>query len=235
MILVPGGTWVPGAGACSRAVPLPVTCTSRPAAAATSITLRTGNPMSDGTVSFFPSLMVTCAGEFATAFDCSAAECRLRGRTLEAPWLAPGPASAPGAEDWAAFCGCSGAARSGSSGGRSLTAAKSALTLSWSASRRLRPYAGLVLRRRLRGCCTSMSCGNAEIFEDLLRHFGEDGRGDGGAVVGPAALGIVHDDGDSDGGIVDRRDAREGRDVHRLRIEVRDGVNLLRGAGFAAG
>jgi hypothetical protein len=35
-------------------------------------------------------------------------------------------------------------------------------------------------------------------------------------------------------GIVDRRDAREGRDVHRLRIEVGDGVDLLRGARLAA-
>src|ERR1039458_3829336 len=58
------GTWVPGAGACSRAVPLPTISTSRPAADAVSITLRTGMPMSVGTASFLPSLIVTCEGGF---------------------------------------------------------------------------------------------------------------------------------------------------------------------------
>ncbi len=76
--------------------------------------------------------------------------------------------------------------------------------------------------------------GNAEILEHLLGHFREDRRGDGGSVVG-GALGVVHDDGDGDGRVVDRRDAREGRDVHRLRIEVRDGVNLLRGSRLPSG
>ncbi len=40
---------VPGAGACSRTMPLPVISTSRPAAAACSMTLRTGRPSSEGT------------------------------------------------------------------------------------------------------------------------------------------------------------------------------------------
>jgi len=40
-ICVPGATIVPGAGACSRTVPLPVICTSSPAAAVSSMTLRT--------------------------------------------------------------------------------------------------------------------------------------------------------------------------------------------------
>jgi hypothetical protein len=48
-IWVPGRTMVPAAGACSRTVPLPVICTARPAAAACSMTLRTGRPRSEGT------------------------------------------------------------------------------------------------------------------------------------------------------------------------------------------
>src|SRR5579863_8466546 len=49
MILVPGGTMAPGSGACWRHVPLPTIWTSRPAAAACSMTLRIGRPTSDGT------------------------------------------------------------------------------------------------------------------------------------------------------------------------------------------
>src|ERR1035437_411471 len=60
-IWVPGATMVPAAGACSRTVPLPVIWTSSPAAAACSMTLRTGRPMSDGTRSFFASATVTVA------------------------------------------------------------------------------------------------------------------------------------------------------------------------------
>ena len=75
---------------------------------------------------------------------------------------------------------------------------------------------------------------NAQILEHLLRDFSEDRRGDRGAVVG-RSLGVVDDDGDRDHRIVDRRDAGERRDVHRLRVEMRDRIDLLRGAGFAAG
>ena len=57
--LVPLGTRVPGAGACSRTVPLPLICTCSPAAAVISITLRIGNPTSEGTLNFLPSLTVT--------------------------------------------------------------------------------------------------------------------------------------------------------------------------------
>ena len=60
MILVPVGTCVPAAGACSRTVPLPLICTSRPEADVISMTFRTGNPTRDGTLNFLPSLMVTC-------------------------------------------------------------------------------------------------------------------------------------------------------------------------------
>ena len=48
-ILVPGGTMAPGSGACWREVPLPMIWTSRPAAAACSMTWRTGRPTSEGT------------------------------------------------------------------------------------------------------------------------------------------------------------------------------------------
>ena len=74
---------------------------------------------------------------------------------------------------------------------------------------------------------------HAEIFEHLLRNFGEDRRGDAGAVV--VALGRIDDDGDGDDGIVDRRKACERGDVHGLRVGVRGGIDFLRGAGFAAG
>ena len=50
--------------------------------------------------------------------------------------------------------------------------------------------------------------GDAEVFEDLLRHLGKYRRGDGSAVVG-AAVGIVDDDSDGDERVVDRGDARE--------------------------
>ena len=56
---VPDGTLVPGAGACSRTVPLPVIWTWRPWAAVISITVRMGRPTSEGTLSFLPSLMAT--------------------------------------------------------------------------------------------------------------------------------------------------------------------------------
>ena len=42
-------------------------------------------------------------------------------------------------------------------------------------------------------------------------------------------------DGNRDHRIVDRRDAGERRHVHGLRIEMGARIDLLRGAGFAAG
>ena len=74
---------------------------------------------------------------------------------------------------------------------------------------------------------------HAEIFEHLLRDFGENRRGDSGAVV--VAFGRVHDDGDGDDRIVDGRKAGERRDVHGLGIEMGLRIDFLRGAGFAAG
>jgi hypothetical protein len=58
-ILVPLGTLVPEAGACSRTVPLPLTCICRPAAAVISMAERMGRPTSEGTLNFLPSLMET--------------------------------------------------------------------------------------------------------------------------------------------------------------------------------
>ncbi len=75
---------------------------------------------------------------------------------------------------------------------------------------------------------------HAQVLKHLLRHLGKHRRGDRGAVV-RAALGIVDDHGHRDHRIVDRRNARERRNVHGLRIEMRGRIDLLRGAGFAAG
>src|SRR5271157_2123415 len=58
-IFVPGATIVPAMGACSCTVPLPVICTSRPAVAACSMTLRTGRPTSVGTRSCFSLATMT--------------------------------------------------------------------------------------------------------------------------------------------------------------------------------
>ncbi len=58
-IRVVGPTTLPAAGACSRTVPLPVICTSRPAMAAVSMTLRTGNPINAGTLRWPSAVMIT--------------------------------------------------------------------------------------------------------------------------------------------------------------------------------
>src|ERR1035441_4112695 len=127
-ILVPVGTNVPATGACSRTVPLPLICTVTPAAAVNSIAWRTGNPKSDGTLSFLPSLIVTCVDAYwggglavsfsswvdavgfaATEFDCASEAAGSNADTT---------ATCAGAAGW----------RSGSSAGRSLTAANSAFT-----------------------------------------------------------------------------------------------------------
>src|SRR5579864_1135726 len=65
-IRVLGPITVPAAGACSRTVPLPLISTSSPAVAAVSITLRTGSPISSGTLRS-PSAVMTTAfwGEVA--------------------------------------------------------------------------------------------------------------------------------------------------------------------------
>ncbi len=46
---MPAGTMVPGAGACSRAMPSPMIYTSRPALPASSMISRMGRPMREGT------------------------------------------------------------------------------------------------------------------------------------------------------------------------------------------
>src|ERR1035437_1728159 len=138
-IWVPGATMVPAAGACSRTVPLPVIWTSSPAAAACSMTLRTGRPMSDGTRSFFASATVTVAASGGClAVGWPAAVGALPGAAETAAcWVAPGLALAFGAgfagcaaacdgaaaAGWLAGAGWAEDARKGSSLGRSLAAA----------------------------------------------------------------------------------------------------------------
>ena len=115
----------PGSGACWRQVPLPTICTSRPEAAACSMTLRIGRPTSDGTRIRVGSGMVTvlamgCAELLAGCDDGSCAmDC---GGKEEFAVDGAAVALSAGADGWLAAAGA-GAARSGSSAGRSLTAA----------------------------------------------------------------------------------------------------------------
>src|SRR5579863_5530261 len=83
-IFVPAGTIAPGAGACSRAVPLPVIWTSRPAWPASSITCRTESPSSDGTRNWPPSLTTTLLAA-ADDVDCVLCEAGCAGREVELP------------------------------------------------------------------------------------------------------------------------------------------------------
>ena len=61
---------MPGAGACSRAMPLPAISTSRPALPACSIISRIGSPMSEGTRNRSASaITMVFAGGDETGFD----------------------------------------------------------------------------------------------------------------------------------------------------------------------
>src|SRR5579883_478986 len=58
-ISVPAGTIVPAAGACSRAMPVPSTCTPSPADPARSTASRTDCPTREGTATFFAAFTMT--------------------------------------------------------------------------------------------------------------------------------------------------------------------------------
>ena len=75
--------------------------------------------------------------------------------------------------------------------------------------------------------------GHGEVLEHLLRHLGEDRRGDGCAVV--RSLGRVENHGHGDHRVVDRGEAGKRSDVHGLRVEMRGRIDFLRRAGLAAG
>ena len=123
---MPGATIDPGAGAWSRAMPLPVISTSRPALPACSMTSRMGKPTREGTRSCPASAMTTVleVDEESDA-GCAGACAGAAGKFLDevtalelAEELVAG-AGAPALGDAAV---AAGAARRGSSLGRSLAA-----------------------------------------------------------------------------------------------------------------
>src|ERR1700721_1971209 len=114
---VPGGNMVPAAGACSRTVPLPTTCTSRPALSTATMTWRIERPTSEGT------LRVFAVGITTDAEDCGGCVVAEEG-VVETVVVgaATGAELAVEVVTGAIAC-CAGCWRRGSSLGRSLIAA----------------------------------------------------------------------------------------------------------------